>query len=323
MPLQESTVDVVGVGLNATDMIIRLPHFPAFNSKVEIIESRVTLGGQVASAIAACAKWGLSTRYVGKIGDDPAGELQRNEMKEAGVDAHWVIAPWCQSQSAFILVDDPSGERTVLWKRDPRLELRSNEICEEWITQSRLLHVDGHDCKAAGAAAQWARRAGIVVTADLDNLYPGVDSLLENVDYLISSAEFPARLTSESDVLLSLPLIARRFGCRVVGATLGSDGVLAWDGTGFQYSPAFEVVPVDTTGAGDIFHGAFAYAVLQGWGLERSLEFSNAAAGLACTAPGARGCIASLEQIRELIHDGRRRPSLFSEPQLQAAIPTA
>jgi sulfofructose kinase len=307
------------VGLNAADTIIRLPYFPAFNSKVEFRSSEVLPGGQVASAMVACSAWGLKARYVGKVGDDAFASMQRTEMERAEVESHWIVAPDCQSQSSFILVDERNGERTVLWKRDPRLELLPTEIRHEWVVRSKFLHVDGHDCAGAAAAARWAREALIPVIADLDNLYPGVEALLENVDYLISSREFPARLTGEEDLLLSLPMLSRRFGSRVAAATLGEDGVLAWDGSRFHYSPAFAITPLDTTGAGDIFHAGFAYAKIQGWDLGRTLEFSCAAAGLACTAPGARGGIASLTWIEELIRKGTRRTAAYSQEQLEAS----
>ncbi len=319
MPDTVPVVDIVGVGLNATDTIIRLPHFPAFNSKVEFRVSEVLPGGQVATAVTACAQWGLRARYVGKIGDDSAGQLQRDEMKKSGIEAHWIVAPDCQSQSSFILVDGETGERTVLWKRDPRLELLPSEIARAWVVRARLLHVDGHDCAGATQAARWARESGIPVTADLDNLYPGVEVLLENVDYAIASREFHTRLLREEDPLRSVPATARRFGCRLSAATLGADGVLAWDGSRFHYSPAFEVKPVDTTGAGDVFHAAFAYSLLRGDQLPRSLEFSCAAAGLSCLGVGARGGIANLEKIEEMIRTGPRRPAAYSEAQLQAA----
>jgi sulfofructose kinase len=307
------------VGLNATDTIVRLPHFPAFNSKVEFRSSEVLPGGQVASAVVACSKWGLRARYVGKIGDDAFGSMQRAELERAGVEAHWIVVPDCQSQSSFILIDERNGERTVLWKRDPRLELLPSEICREWAVRSKLLHVDGHDCAGAAAVARWARQASIPVLADLDNLYPGVEALLENVDYLISSREFPARLTGHQNLLVSLPLLRKRFGCRLVAGTLGEDGVLAWEGSKFLYCAAYAIAAVDTTGAGDIFHAGFAYAQVQGWSLARSLEFGNAAAGLACMAPGARGGIASVEVIDDLIRKGTRRPSAYSQEQLESA----
>jgi sulfofructose kinase len=314
-----SVVDIVGVGLNAIDTLIRLPHFPAFNSKVEFRVSETLPGGQVATAVTACARWGLSARYVGKIGDDPYAILQKETMQDPSIEAHWIVVPQCQSQSAFILVDEGTGERTVLWKRDPRLELHPAEIRREWVLQSRLLHVDAHDCPAAAEAARWARSARIPVTVDLDNLYPGVEALLENVDYAITSSDSPARLSGVNDLLVSLPRIAARFGCRLTAATLGADGVLAWDGSRFLYSPAFDLKPVDTTGSGDVFHAGFAYGLLQGYDLPRSLEFSCAAAGLACMGMGARGGIASVAQIENLIRSGRRRPAAFAQEQLEAA----
>jgi len=155
------------------------------------------------------------------------------------------------------------------------------------------------------------------VTADLDNLYPGVEALLENVDYLISSQEFPARLSKEQNLMVALPKLHRRFGCRVVAATLGEEGVLAWDGSKFHYSPAFDVTPVDTTGAGDIFHAGFAYSIIQGWELAGALEFSNAAASLACMAPGARGGITPIEEVMSQMKRGSRRKAAYSQGQLE------
>ncbi len=290
-------VDVTGVGLNATDTIIRLPHFPAFNSKVEFRVSEVLPGGQVASATVACARWGLKARYVGKIGDDSFGLLQKDAMRRAGVEAHWIVVPDCQSQSSFILVDDETGERTVLWKRDRALELSApaRPIQKDWVVRSRLLHVDGHDCAGAATAARWAREAHIPVTADLDNLYPGVEALLENVDFMISSREFPGPPLRRAAILfVSLPRIASRFGCRLTAATLGEDGVLAWDGSNFHYCPAFDVRPVDTTGAGDIFHAAFAFALLRGDDLSANsgIQLRRGGTGLHGNGGARRNCAA-------------------------------
>jgi len=195
-----ATVDVVGVGLNATDTIIRLPRFPELDSKVEILSVEVQAGGQVASAMVACQRWGLKTRYVGKVGADEAGRLQARLFAQEGVEAHVIEVPGAASQIAYILVDEDSGERTILWKRDADIALKPEDLRPEWITQARALHVDGHDTGAAATAARWARLAGIPVTADLDNVYPGVEALLPNVDYLITSRQFPERVTGETDL---------------------------------------------------------------------------------------------------------------------------
>ncbi len=309
--------DVTGVGLNASDTLLRLPHFPAFDSKVEILSAEVHPGGQVASAMVACQMWGLRARYVGKVGDDDAAELQRREFARAGVEAHLLEVPGCRSQAAFILVDQRSGERTILWNRDARLTILPEELEREWIVRARALLVDGHDTAAATAAAGWAREAGIPVTADVDNLYPGVEALLENVDYLMASRDFPARLIGEADLLRSLPAIRRRFACRVAGVTLGRAGAVCWDGEQFHYAAAYRVEAEDTTGAGDIFHGALVYALLQGWPLGRQLEFSCAAAALNCTAVGARGGIRPVAEIERLMREGQRHPAVFDPAELE------
>jgi len=312
-------VDVVGVGINATDTIIRLPYFPARDSKVEIVSAEIMPGGQVASAMVACRKWGLSARYAGKIGGDAAGRLHIEEMKRAGIDAHWVVVPGATSQSSYILVDQRSGERTVLWKRSSSIALQPEDLQREWIRGARALLVDGHDTDAAAMAARWAREENILVVGDFDNRYPRVEALLECVDFVISSSDFPERLMGEKSLLKSLPEIFRRFKCRLTAATLGPLGVLGWDGQHFLQVPAFRVNAVDTTGAGDIFHGAFLYGLAQNLGVEEILEFSCAAAALNCTAPGARGRIASLEEIAEFRRHGGRSELAYSGEALEAA----
>ncbi|HET7149894.1 MAG TPA: PfkB family carbohydrate kinase [Candidatus Acidoferrum sp.] len=303
-------VDLVGVGLNATDTLIPVAHFPARGSKVEIRSTMVLPGGQVASAVVACQQWGLRTRYIGKVGDDHAAAIHRSEFARTGVEAHLVAVPDCSSQQAFILVDD-FGERTVLWKRDERLKLMPEELQRDWIIHSRALHVDGHDTGAAAKAAAWAHETHIPVIADLDELYPGVESLLPNVDYLITSRDIPGKLTGHDNLRKSLPAVHARFRNRLTAATLGQDGVLAWDGSQFHYAAAFQIETVDTTGAGDIFHAGFIFAMLRGCPLQKQLEFACAAAALNCTAIGARGGIQPVEKIEALIATGARHAPAY------------
>jgi sulfofructose kinase len=307
-------VDVVGVGINATDTVIRLPHFPAPDSKVEIASAETVAGGQVASAMVACSRWGLRARYVGKIGDDAAGKFQMAEMTREGVEAHWITAPRCTSQTAFILVDDRSGERTVLWNRDTRIAIQPGDLSREWISGARALLVDGHDTAAATQAARWARAEKIPVVGDFDNRYPGVEALLGVTNYPVTSKDFPERLTGENDLLKSLPRILADFKCYLIAVTLGPMGVLSWDGNRFLLCPGFCVRAIDTTGAGDIFHGAFVYGLVQGWEIEEILEFSCAAAALNCLAPGARGGIATLEEI-EILRRNQVRSELAFDPE--------
>jgi sulfofructose kinase len=317
------SVDVVGVGINATDTILRLPGFPAPDSKMEVLSSEVAPGGQVASAMVACRRWGLSARYVGKIGDDAAGRLQRSEMEREGVAAHWIIARGACSQVAFILVDQSSGERTILWKREPHIALRPDDLERTWIWGAHALLVDGHDTEAAARAACWAREESIPVVGDFDNLYPHLEVLLHQVDFPVTSKEFPERITGEANLLKSLPSILHEFKCRMIAATLGNLGVLAWTGSEFLLSPGFRIHAVDTTGAGDIFHGGFVYGLIRGWPLQEILEFSNAAAALNCTRSGARGRIAPLEEIQRLRSTHERSERAYTEEVLRVAARAA
>jgi len=304
-------VDLVGVGLNATDTVIPLVEYPLRGSKVEYRNVTVLPGGQVATTVVACQRWGVSTRYVGKLGDDVAATLHREAFAHAGVETRLITVSGGASSQSLILVDE-GGERTVLCRRDDRLILQPNELNREWIVNARALHVDGYDTAAATLAARWAREAGIPVIADLDELYTGIEELLVNIDYLIVSRDFPCRLMSEPNLETALRQMHRRYGCRLAAATLGEDGVLAWDGDRLHHAPAFHVPVVDTTGAGDIFHAGFIYGLLQGWPLARQLDFACAAAALNCSAVGARGGIKPLETIESLIATGGRHANAFS-----------
>lgn len=312
-------VDVMGAGINPTDTTIRLPHFPSLDSKVELLSAEVKPGGQVASAMVACRRWGLSARYVGKTGDDEAGNSQMSEMQREGVEAHWILAQGCASQTSFILVDELSGERTVLWKRHLEIALRPEDLNRGWIRGAKVLLVDGHDTEAAAQEAVWAREDGILVVGDFGNRYPGIKALLQYTDFAITSKNFPERLPGETNLLKSLPRIFRNFKFCSIGATLDSLGMLAWDGTQFPLCPGFRVRAMDATGPGDIFHGAFIYGIVRDWDMKEILEFSCAAAALNCTASGTRSRIAPLQEIGTLGQSGGRSEMAYTSEALHEA----
>ena len=308
-------VDLVGVGLNATDTLIPLAEFPARGSKLEYSAARIMPGGQTASTVVACQTWGLSTRYVGKLGTDSAARLHRGAFEQAGVDAQIVVNEGGVSPQSIILVDS-GGERTVLCQRHPGMALRAEELQREWIVNARALHVDGFDTEAATLAATWAHEAGIPVIADLDEIYPGVHELIRLIDYLIVSRDFPCRLMKEPNLEKALKGMRELYRCKLTAATLGQDGVLAWDGRQMVLRPAYKVPVVDTTGAGDIFHAGFIFGLLNKWPLEQTLDFSCAAAARNCMAQGARGGICAVEQVQELMATASRyQPALeFAHP---------
>lgn len=300
--------DVVGIGLNATDTVLTVPHFPAYGGKVPFHREFYSVGGQVASAVVTCARLGLKSKYIGSVGDDERGRIQLESLQTSGVNIDHVHQRRnCANQSAYIIIDESTGERTVFWSRPECLKLTPEDITPEQITCARLLHVDGHDTPAMAHAAAIARANNIPVTLDVDTTYIGLDQLLPLVDYFIASSEFPARWTGNEDPFGALEAIRQRFGMKVAAMTLGAHGALALTDAGFAYSPAFVVNCVDTTGAGDVFHGAFCYAVLQQMPIAEALGFANAMAALNCTAVGARGGIATLTEAQTLLSRGERR----------------
>jgi sugar/nucleoside kinase (ribokinase family) len=293
-------VDLVGVGLNATDTLIPVVEFPARGSKLEYASAKIMPGGQTASTVVACQTWGLSTRYVGKLGTDSAAKLHCDAFAKAGVEARIAINQGGISPQSIILVDS-GGERTVLCQRQESMALRPEELEREWIVNARALHIDGFDTQAAIRAASWAHEAGIPIIADLDELYPDVEELLQFIDYLIVSRDFPCRLMNETDLQLALKGMQARYRCKLTAATLGENGVLAWDGRQMLLQPAYRVPVVDTTGAGDIFHAGFIYGLLNDWPLERTLDFSCGAAAMNCMAQGARGGIGPVHTVEEMM----------------------
>jgi sulfofructose kinase len=303
--LAGTKVDLVGVGLNATDTVIPVSSFPAAGSKTEYSEHSVLLGGEISTAVIACRRWGLRTRYIGRLGDDYPARLHRAAFDDVGVETRIVTVDNASSPQSLILVDG-SGERTVLCHRDPRLTMQPQDIEREWISSARALLVDGYHTMAAISAATWARESGIPVIADLDVLRPGIDDLMPLVDYAFASREFPAALTGEPDLKKALAMLHEQFHCRLAGVTLGVGGVLTWDGEKSIQRSAYRVSTVDTTGAGDIFHAGFVYAHLQGWPIERQLDYACAAAALNCTRAGARGHIGTVNEISRLMADSTR-----------------
>jgi sulfofructose kinase len=294
---------VIGLGLNAVDWIHLLPHYPAHGGKVQIEKIYKRGGGQVATASALCARYGLKVRYVGRVGDDEIGDFSLDDLQSEPMDVSCVDkVPGASSQFATILVDRPTGERTILWDRDSRLLYQEGELDRDWLVQGQLLHLDGHDQVASIQAARWAREADMKVSLDIDKVQPGVDELLGLIDFLIPSVNFVRKFSGHQDWREGLRVLSQQTA-GFVGVTLGSEGAAAlWKGDIMEI-PGIPVESVDTTGAGDVFHGAFIYGLLKNHGVGRCLRFANSAAALSCTRYGARKGIPSLEEVRSVMKD--------------------
>jgi sugar/nucleoside kinase (ribokinase family) len=297
----EKPFDVVGMGLNSVDFLTVVPEFPAPNSKMKMVQFSKQGGGQVATAMVALSRWGVKTKYIGKVGADELGEFSLQSIRQEGVDVSSVtIEPNATNQFATILVDGSTGDRTILWNRDDRLMYREGELRKEEVCCGRLLHLDGHDIRAAIQCARWAKEEHIPTVVDLDKVEPLTSELIQEIDFLITSSRFPTLYTgisNQKEAFLELQKQTHGFLC----TTLGPSGAMAWVNGDSLHAEGFKVKALDTTGAGDVFHGGFIYGLLQNWEVEKTLRFANAVAALKCLDLGGRRGIPTLEKTQPLM----------------------
>lgn len=295
--------DAVGFGTNAIDYLIRVPEYPAFNSKVEITEYTQAAGGEAASTMAGLQRLGLKTAYVGRFGGDRIGEIGLKSLADEGVDVTYseTVAD-AKTQVAFIVIDERSGERTILWQRDARLAYSASDAPFEAASRGKILHMTPHDTLACIGLAKAARESGVIVSLDIDNVFDGAQELLPLVDVCIASSEFLQKLLGAVDNKKALTEIGSRFGCAVVGVTLGAAGSLILCQDSFIETPGFAVPGgcVDTTGAGDAFRTGFLYGMLTGETVENSARTANAVAALKCRGTGARSSLPNEKELKQL-----------------------
>jgi sulfofructose kinase len=296
--------DVTGFGLNSVDLVAVVAEYPAPNSKQRLQRFARLPGGQIATAMATCARLGWRARYIGSFGGDDLGALSRESLEREGVDINAArTVAGASNQFAVILVDARSGERTVLWDRHPALTMDPADVPKAAVTSGRLLIVDCHETAAATQAARYAREARIPTIIDVEKVRPGIGELLVNIDAIIAAQEFPSALTGHEGLGHALETIGRDFGAALVCVTLGQEGSLAWCSGREIRTPAFQVDCVDSTGAGDAFRGAFAAACLRmpDGDVEDVLRYANAVAALNCRTLGARGGLPTPDEVEQLM----------------------
>ena len=298
---REKPFDVVGVGINVLDYLFRIPHFPEPDTKMDALGAAIQGGGLTATAMVACARLGLRTRYIGKFGDNEIGRMAREELRGEGLDlAATVTGAGVPNRFCVVLVEEASGHRTIVRQRDPRIWLRAEDLSREAICAGRVLHLDGYEGDAALQAARWARAAGIPVSVDAEEPTERREELFALTDILIVGQRFGRMLTGRDDTRAILEGLAR-LGPACVGLTLGSVGsALRYRGEVVE-APGFSVDVVDTTGAGDVFHGAFLCGLLQGLHGRDILRFANAVSALKCTRLGGRTGIPTLADVQTFL----------------------
>ena len=301
---EDKIFDVVGFGTNAVDFLIVVPEYPEFDSKVELTDYIRAAGGEVATTMVGLSRLGLRASYAGRFGDDAEGNFGLQTLRDEGVDTRFAEQiENAKTQIAFIVIDQRSGERTVIWHRDKRLGYAESEAPLAAAGLGKVLHFTPHDTRACLKLARNAKAAGAIVSIDIDNVFDGVEELLPEVDVMLCSAEFPEKLLGISDAENALREIRSRFGCAVAGLTLGEKGSLIFCENEFIRSPGFAVPggAKDTTGAGDSFRAGFLFGLLTGETVEDSARIANAVAALKCRELGARTALPDREELARFI----------------------
>jgi sulfofructose kinase len=293
--------DVVGFGQNSVDLVAVVSRHAEPDSHTRVDQFAELPGGEIATAMVACARLGCRARYVGAIGSNSHGALIRGALERAHVDVAKVRRVEAPNRLAIILVD-PDGRRTVLWHRDARLATSPAQVDVDAVTSGRVLLVDAIDPAASTVAAHAARQRRIPTVIDIDAVQPGVDLLLGEIDIIIAAGAFPEALTGATSLGAGLQQMAERYHRAMIVATLGAEGTLTRLNGRELRTPALAVDVVDTTGAGDAFRGGFIASWLRlgnQVGIETILEYASVVAALNCRAVGAQAGLPTWTEVEQ------------------------
>lgn len=296
--------DVVGLGCACLDFLGIVPHLPDQDEQVWMSDSTQQGGGMVSTALVTLSRLGASTAFVGKIGDDTAGRVVKEEFDLYGVDSeHLIMDSVATSPVSMILVDESTGQRTIM-AGGSAVAMSPSEVPAEMVASAKYLHLDNTNRQAALAAARLARDSGVPVVLDADTMSPPdeLEDLLRLTDYLIASEVFADELTGLADPSAAAQALSG-YGSTVTVVTLGEAGSLTRTGGRSFHMPAFPVDVVDTTGAGDVYHGAFIFGLLREWKLEKTTEFASAVAAMSCTRLGGRQGIPTLDEAISFLRE--------------------
>ena len=319
-------LDVVGLGLAIVDVVLRVERMPAWEDPRGLLDFALADGGPAGTACFVASTFGLRTGFVDTVGDDELGEHRRRSLEKAGVETSRLVPrDGPEDHVVVVYVDAATGERVFSFRRGfLERPVAVDDLDRKYIESARILHLDGSHSEAALAAARWMKESGGTVVLDAaatsHKVLEPARALVAETDVLICGSGFAPMLTGESDVR-SAGRAALDLGPRVVVQTEGAEGSYTAArrtgacGPGARetgarkaeardaefHTPAFDVDVVDTTGAGDTFHGAYLVGLARGWDLERCAAFSSAVAALHCTVLGNRKGIPSMAEVEALM----------------------
>lgn len=295
-------LSVTGVGTAVVDYIGVVDQYPPPDSQIELKTFSKQTGGNAATALVTLAKLGAKTSFLGKFGDDELGKMVFSDLTDKGINLDGSLVSKNGSMGfAFIIVEAGTGRRTILWTGDGKSHLTADEVNRESILASRYLHLDHYSMEAAIKAAQIAQEGNVEVVLDAESIQPGIEQLLPLVDVLIVCADFAFEYTDRKNCEAALEMLHEKTAAHTVAITAGENGSYCRTNTDYHRQPAFPIDVVDTTGCGDVYHGAFIYGLMQEWSLAKCAEFASAAAALNCRGLGGQSAIPDLVEVETFL----------------------
>lgn len=282
-------IEIVGIGANVFDTLFAIEKYPREDTKMRADSVKQSGGGPCATGLVAAAKLGAKCAFIGNMTDDSAGRFLKEDFEKYGVDTNCVKIKrgYDTFRSCIWLAGDSASRTCVFFKGNiPPTEIDENAA--KTVENAKILMVDGNDMDAAIKGAETAKRSGTKVLYDAGGLYENVEKLLPYADILIPSEEFALGHTGENDAEKAAKALFEKYSPEIVVITQGKKGGIIYDGSSFEKYPAFLVDAVDSNGSGDVFHGAFAFAVTKGMDYKKACVFSSAVSALKCTRIGAR-----------------------------------
>jgi ribokinase len=295
---------IVGLGQCALDHSFVIDFLPEPDTKKEVMQWEINGGGPVATALVSLSRLGMDCTFHGVIGDDEAGVKIRDSLESEHIHTTGLITrPNSHSQAAFIAVEKATGKRTIFWKRPSAEALRPDELPDDFLSGADFLLIDGLMSEVSMHAVKKAKEKSVPVMLDAGRVRHGMIELAHVSDYVVCSEEFAREFCSDSGDFIPEKALQqmKAFKANALTITLGSRGSFTLTGKEIFHTPAFRVDVLDTTGAGDVFHGGYIYGLLQNWELKDVTRFASACAALKCRKLGGRSGIPDLKEVEHLL----------------------
>lgn len=297
-------IKIVGIGANVCDTLITVPSYPKEDTKLRANTISQSGGGPCATGLVAASKLGAKCAYIGTLTDDGAGKFLMEDLKKYGVSTELVgVNPGYTSFSSYIVLAEENATRTCVFHKGDIPKWSLTDAQKKAIVDAEILMIDGNDMDEAMEGVKIAKENGTKVLYDAGGLYEGVENLLPYADILIPSEEFALGFTGAKTVEDAAKILFDKFNPEIVVITQGKEGGIIFDGEKAEKYPAFLVDAVDSNGSGDVFHGAFAFAITNKMSYNKACKFSSAVSALKCTKIGARCGVPTYEETIEFLKE--------------------